>query len=282
MTAAAQQPGPDPQEPIPLRGTPRDLPPPGREQPDVAAAPEEAVTSAQSAAAETRRPDPFPPRLLAGFVASTGYTLPRGRGHVSAGYLGANPLAQVGGFGDVWPIAGQASYGVTDGLTVTAGSGLFYYNVGAGDSDLFPYIAPRFRLWANEQISVAVAGYGGVWLAEENLAYYGGSVAGSVTVEGGLSLHASGGVLGIAATILGETQTEQVGVFAVGGDFRVTPELGLTGEFRSVGIEDGTNILTAGLQFLGNTIAGEAGLAYYLEEDAEIRPVVSFAYQFQL
>ena len=261
---------------------------PGQQPPDSpqpqqdlagARAGEETVAGTQSAA-ETRQPDPFPPRLLTGFVGSTGYTLPQGRGHLSTGYLGANPLAQVGEFGDVWPIAAQASYGVTDDLTVTAGSGIFHYTVGSGDSDLFPYIAPRFRLWVNEQISVSATGYGGIWLAEENLTYYGGSVAGSVAVEGGLSIHASGGVLGISATVFGETQTEQIGVFAVGSDFRVTPELELIGEFRRVGIEDGTNILTAGLQFLGNTISGEAGLAYYLEEAAEIRPIVSFSYQF--
>ncbi len=279
LAPPARQPGQEPREQVPPGRTPPDPPLPQQEQPGVPAAAEEAVAGAQSAAG-TPQPDPFPPRLLAGFVGSTGYTLPRGRGHLSAGYLGANPLAQVGEFGDFWPIAGQASYGVTDDLTVTAGSGFFYYNVGAGDSDLFPYIAPRFRLWANEQISVAVAGYGGLWLAEENLTYYGGSVAGSATVGRGLQLHASGGVLGFAATILGETQTDQFGVFAMGGDFRVTPELGLTGEFRRVGIEDGTNILTAGLQFLESTLAGEAGLAYYLEEGAEIRPIVSIAYRF--
>ena len=275
VAPATEPPGPEPQDPVPARRTPPDPPQP---QPGEPAA-EEARAGAESAA-EARQPDPFPPRLLAGFVGSTGFTLPRGRGHVSAGYLGASPLAQVGEFGDVSPLVGQVSYGVTDDLTVTAGSGFFYYNVGGGDSDLFPYVAPRFRPWANEQVSVAVEGYVGLWLAEESLTYYGGSVASSIAVDEGLSLHASGGVLGLSATILGETQTEELGVFAVGGDISVTPELGLTGEFRRVGIEDGTNILTAALQFLGNIVAGEAGLAYYLEEEAEIRPVVSIAYRF--
>ena len=240
---------------------------------------DEAGAGAQSAA-EARQPDPFPPRLLAGFVASTGYTLAQGRGHVSAGYLGASPLAQFGELGDVWPGVAQASYGVTDDLTVTAGSGFFYYNVGSGDSDLFPYFAPKFRAWSNEQVSVAVEGYAGLWLAEETVTYYAGSVAGSIAVDDALGLHASGGVLGVSATIFGETITEQFGVFAVGGDFRVTSELRLAGEFRRVGIEDGSNIITAGLRFLGSAIGGEAGLAYYLEDEAEIRPIVSVAYRF--
>ena len=149
-----------------------------------------------------------------------------------------------------------------------------------GDSDLFPYFAPRFRVWDNEQVSVAVEGYGALLLAEETVTYYGGSVAGSIAVDGGLSLHASGGVLGISATIFGETVTEQIGVIALGGDFRVTPELGLAGQFRRVGIEDGTNIATACLRFLRTGIGGEAGLAYYLEDEAEIRPIVSLAYRF--
>lgn len=278
VAPAAEPPRPERQEPVRPERAPPDPPQPQREQPGASAA-SEAVADARSAA-ETRQPDPFPPRLLAGFVGSTGLTLPRGRGHVSAGYLGASPLARIGEFGDVWPIVGHASYGVTDDLTVTAGSGLIHYNEGSGDTDLFPYVAPRFRAWANEQVSVAVEGYAGLWLAEENLTYYGGSVAGSIAVDGGLGLHASGGVLGLSATILGETLTEQLGVFAVGGDFSVTPELGLAGEFRRVGIEDGTNILTAGLRFLGNIIAVEAGLAHYLEDEAEIRPLVSLAYRF--
>ena len=240
---------------------------------------DEAGAGVQSAV-EARQPDPFPPRLLTGFVESTGYTLAQGRGHLSAGYLGANPLAQATELGDFVPGAGQVSYGVTDELTLTAGSGFFYYNVGGGDSDLFPYFAPRFRAWHNDQLSVAVTGYLGLWLAEETVTYYGGSIAGSIAVNEAVNLHASGGMLGISATILGETLNEQIGVVAVGGDFHLTPELGLAGEFRRVGFEDGTNILTGGLRFLQALIAGEVGLAYYLEDEAELRPVASLAFRF--
>ncbi|MCY4399149.1 MAG: hypothetical protein OXE96_07425 [Gemmatimonadetes bacterium] len=277
VTPAAAQPGIERSDPVQPRRAPPE-PTPRRTQPGVPPV-DEAGAGAQRAG-EARQPDPFPPRLLVGFVGTTGYTLAQGRGHVGAGYLGASPLAQIGEFGDAWPGVGQISYGVTDDLTVTAGSGFFYYNVGGGDSDLFPYFAPRFRAWNNEQISVAVEGYAGLWLAEETVTYYAGSLAASVAVDDAIGLHASGGVIGISATVFGETLNEQFGVVALGGDVRVTPELGLTGEFRRVGIEDGTNIVTAGLRFLQTTIAGEAGLAYYLEDDAEIRPVVSVAYRF--
>ena len=101
-----------------------------------------------------------------------------------------------------------------------------------------------------------------------------------MAVNDAVSVHASGGMLGISATIFGETLNEQIGVVAVGGDFHVTPELGLAGEFRRVGIEDGTNIVTGGLRFLKAAIAGELGLAHYLEDEAELRPIVSLAYQF--
>ncbi len=270
-------PVPTPERVQPERTRPE---PPQPRRPQPGAPPvAEAGPGAQSAV-EARQPGPFPPRLLAGFVESTGYTLARGRGHAGVGYLGANPLAQAAELGDFVPVAGQAAYGVTDDLTITAGSGLFYYNVGGGDSDLFPYFAPKFRAWHNGQVSVAVTGYLGLWLAEETITYYGGSVAGSMAVNDALSLHASGGMLGISATVFGETLNEQIGVAAVGGDFDVTPELGLAGEFRRVGFEDGTNILTAGLRFLGTPIAGELGLAYYLEDAAEIRPIASLAYRF--
>ena len=245
---------------------------------------DEADGGAQSTI-EARQPGPFPPRQLASFVESTGYTLAQGRGHVSAGYLGANPLAQTAELGDFVPAAGQASYGVTDDITLTAGSG-FYYNVNASGSDLFPYFAPKFRAWHNDQVSVAVTGYLGLWLAaSDTVTYYGGSVAGSMAVNDALSLHASGGMLGISATIFGEaangkTDNKRIGVAAVGGNFHISPEWGLSGEFRRVGTEDGTNILTASLRFLQTAIAGELGLAYYLEANAEIRPIVSVAYRF--
>ena len=276
VTPAPAQPAAEQPDPVQLGRASPEPPQPQRAQPTVD---DEAGASTQSAA-RARQPHPFPPRLLAGFVASTGYTLGGGQGHVTAGYLGASPLAQIGDLGDVWPGVGQASYGVTDNLTITAGSGFLYYSADGGDSDLFPYFAPKFRVWNNEQISVAVGGYTALLLAEEDVTYYGGSVAVSVAVDDAFGLHASGGVLGSRVTFLGETLTDEAGVVAVGGDFRVTPKLGLAAEFRRVGIEDGTNILTAGLQFLGSTIAGEAGLAYYLEEDAEIRPIVSLAYRF--
>ena len=205
-------------------------------------------------------------------MESTGYTLAQGRADVSAGYLGASPLAQLGEFGDYVPGATQLSYGMTDDLTLTAGTGFFYYNVGAGDSDVLPYLAPKYRAWHNESVSVAVTGYLGLWLAEETVTYYGGSVAGSLAVNDALSFHASGGMLGVSATILGETHSEEIGVVAAGGDFQVTPGLGLAGELRRVGIEDGTSILTAALRFLQAAIVAEAGVAYYLEDGAEIRP----------
>lgn len=211
---------------------------------------------------ELRQPDPFPPRLLGGYVESTGHTLAAGRGHVSAGYLGAVPAAQFFDFGDLWPLAGRASYGVTDDLTLTAGSG-FVIDARSRDSELLPYLAPKFRAWSNARVSVAVGAYA-AWslLAEETGPFYGSSVAGSVAVAGGLILHASGGMVGYSL------------------DFRVTTESALAAEFRRVGIEHGTNIVTAGLRFRYRTVGGEAGLAYYVDAEAQIRPIVSVAYRF--
>lgn len=275
VAAGADQVAPAQPQPPAQRAEPV---PPQRPQPPAPPATE--ATAQDRSAFEAPQPDPFPPRLLAGFIGSTGYSLARGAAHVSAGYMGASPLAQVGEFGDISPSIAQASFGVTDDLTVTAGSGFIYYNVGGGDSDLFPYVAPSFRAWHNEQASVAVHGYYGAWLAEETFNYYGGSVAGSLAVDSNLTVHAAGGMLGIAVTIFGETETEQYGVLAGGADFRVTPELGLAAEFRRVGIEDGTNIVTGGVRYLHTLLAAEAGVAYYFETDAEIRPIVSVAYRF--
>ena len=46
------------------------------------------------------------------------------------------------------------------------------------------------------------------------------------------------------------------------------------------GVEDGSHVLSGGIRFLGTTLGGEAGVAYWLEDGMEIRPVVSVAYRF--
>ena len=226
------------------------------------------------------QPDPFPPRLLGSHIESTGHTLAAGRRLASVGYLGATPAAQYLGFGDAWPLAGQASYGVTDELTLTAGSGVLL-DADGRNPELLPYLAPKFRAWSNALVSVAVGGHAG-WslLAEETGVVYGGSVAASAVLTGGLSLHASGGMVGYSLSSPGETETDQFGVFAGGADFRLTQTLALAAEFRRVGIEHGTNIVTAGLRFLYRTVGGEAGLAHYVDAEAQIRPIVSVAYRF--
>lgn len=266
----------------------RDPARPGVEQPEPPRLPREpaAPPAAQEAgppmpdAARARELDPLPPRLLTGFIEPTGYTLRRDRSQAGAGYMGASPLAQAGAIGDVVPGIAQVSYGVTDDLTVTAGTGFVYYNVGAGGSDLFPYFAPKYRAYVDERVSVAVAGYAGMFLASETLTYYGGSVAVSMEAANGVRVHAAGGMLGVSGTVLGVTRTDQVGVAALGGDYLVTPQLGLAGEYRRVGFEDGTNIASAALRYIQGAIVGEAGLAYYLEDGAEIRPIASLAYRF--
>ena len=95
----------------------------------------------QESGGDSRQLDPVPPRLLAGFLESTGYTVSRGEGHVSAGYLGTSLLAQAGDIMDVQPYGVHAAYGVTDELMVSIGSGIVYHD--GGDSDFFPYFAPR-------------------------------------------------------------------------------------------------------------------------------------------
>ena len=274
VSAVSDQPTPDPEPP---ERAPLESPQLAPAQPGPPAV-EQAGSPGQE---DARVQHPiFPQRLLTGFVEPTGNTLQRGRSWASAGYMGASPLAQVGDIDEVVPGIAQMAYGVTDDLTVTAGAGYIYYNVGAGDSDLFPYVVPKFRVYADERVSVAVAGYASLFLAEETLTYYGGSAALSVAAAGGFRLHAAGGMLGVSGTTLGETHTDQAGVAALGGDFLVTPQLRLAGEYRRVAFEDGTSIVTAGLGFIRAAIISEFGFAYYLEDEAEIRPIVSVAYRF--
>ena len=220
-------------------------------------------------------PDPVPPRLLVGFLESTGRTLPRGQGHFSAGYLGTSVVAQVGDFLDIVPYVAHAAYGVSDDLTIAVGSG-FYHDVDGREIDFFPYYASKFRVLDNEQASVALGGHLGLLVSEENLVYFGVSGMVSRNVVGGFVMHGGAGLLGFSES--GVTDTD--GVFSIGGEFSMDPRIRLVGEFRRVGVEDGSNVLSAGLRFLGATLGGEVGLAYWLEDAAEIRPIVSLGYRF--
>ncbi len=220
-------------------------------------------------------PDPVPPRLLVGFLESTGRTLARGQGHFSAGYLGTSVVAQVGNFLDIVPYVAHAAYGVSDDLTIAVGSG-FYHDVDGREIDFFPYYASKFRVLDNEQASVALGGHLGLLVSEENLVYFGVSGMVSRNVVGGFVMHGGAGLLGFSES--GVTDTD--GVFSIGGEFSMDPRIRLVGEFRRVGVEDGSNVLSAGLRFLGATLGGEAGLAYWLEDAAEIRPIVSLGYRF--
>ena len=220
-------------------------------------------------------PDPVPPRLLVGFLESTGRTLARGQGHFSAGYLGTSVVAQVGDFLDIVPYVAHAAYGVSDDLTIAVGSG-FYHDVDGRAIDFFPYYASKFRVLDNEQASVALGGHLGLLVSEENLVYFGVSGMVSRNVVGGFVMHGGAGLLGFSES--GVTDTD--GVFSIGGEFSMDPRIRLVGEFRRVGVEDGSNVLSAGLRFLGATLGGEAGLAYWLEDAAEIRPIVSLGYRF--
>ena len=220
-------------------------------------------------------PDPVPPRLLVGFLESTGRTLARGQGHFSAGYLGTSVVAQVGDFLDIVPYVAHAAYGVSDNLTIAVGSG-FYHDVDGREIDFFPYYASKFRVLDNEQASVALGGHLGLLVSEENLVYFGVSGMVSRNVVGGFVMHGGAGLLGFSES--GVTDTD--GVFSIGGEFSMDPRIRLVGEFRRVGVEDGSNVLSAGLRFLGATLGGEVGLAYWLEDAAEIRPIVSLGYRF--
>ena len=222
---------------------------------------------------DSRQLDPVPPRLLAGFLEPTGYTVSRGEGHVSAGYLGTSLLAQVGDITDVQPYGVHAAYGVTEELMVAMGSGIVYHD--GGESDFFPYFAPRFRVLDNEQASVTLGNYVGLFMSDENVVHYGASAAVSRSV-GSLAVHLAAGLFGSSV----DGVTENDGVFAIGADFRLKSRIKLVGEFRRVGVEDGSHVLSGGIRFLGTTLGGEAGVAYWLEDGMEIRPVVSAAYRF--
>ena len=76
---------------------------------------------------------------------------------------------------DVQPYVVHAAYGVTEELMVAMGSGIVYYD--GGESDFLPYVASKFLVFDNEQATVALGGYMGLFMSVEDVAYYGVSGA---------------------------------------------------------------------------------------------------------
>ena len=248
--------------------------------------------------------DPAPPRtLFLGFVETSGRTLPSGRGHVSVGYLGSSILAQGAGFGNVAPFVVHAAYGVTDNVTITAGSGYIGYH-GRGRAVFIPYIAHKFRLWGSERTSVALGHYLGVRTPEKysskRAVLFGASLAASSSVSDRVTVNLSIGAMGFTdeydpgrytglvdvgripgtVGVSGERRTEADAVLAIGAEFTLRPSARLVGEYRLIEPSDESGLLIAGLKLLGTTLDGEVGLAIWSEDRAAFQPIASIGYRF--
>lgn len=247
---------------------------------------------------------PAPPRtLFLGFVETDGRTLPRGRGHVAVGYLGASILAQHEGFANVAPLVVQASYAATDNVTITAGSGFISY-LGREDPVFIPYIAHKYRLWGDERSAIAFGHYLGVrepgTYNSERAVLFGASLAASSGVSDRLTINLGMGVVGLTEehdlgrfTGFGRgggsagtnrfglvRRTETDAVLAIGAEFALRPGASLVGEYRVVEPSEESGLLITGLRWLGTTLDGEVGLALWSGDPASFLPIASIGYRF--
>ena len=262
--------------------------------------------------------DPVPPRMLyGGFLESTGHTLPRGRGYVGVGYMGADWLAQIGT--DVWnalrPYVIYGAVGATDDLTVGMGIGLVYgfsrvvdpgdqgdpwcrRRPGGGTATCFervPHFTAKLRVVSTDRSSLAAGAFWGVFswanFGGFNSVLYGLSVsysrsfAGLVALNGAIGMHGRSTDRGAK---INHKATEWA-TMAIGAEVRVLSQFRLVSELRSFGGFDPdqgkrTEVLSAALRYLGAAVGVEVGVARWLVPDrlwlGATRPVVSLAYRF--
>lgn len=298
--------------------TAQDSPPP--DAPDIATSlPATNPGGAPQESAHGFRPgDPVPPRMLyGGFLEPTGHTLPRGRGYVGVGYMGADWLAQIGT--DVWnalrPYVVYGAVGATDDLTVGMGIGLVYgfsrvvdpgdqgdpwcrRRPGGGTATCFervPHFTAKLRVVSTDRSSLAAGAFWGVFswanFGGFNSVLYGLSVSYSrsfadlVALNGTIGLHGRSTDRGAR---INHEATEWAAM-AIGAEVRVLSQFRLVSELRSFGGFDPdegkrTEVLSAALRYLGAAVGVEVGVARWLVPNrlwlGATRPVVSLAYRF--
>lgn len=249
--------------------------------------------ASESQAQTASVPDPVPPRMFSttGFTGSNAYTLPTGRGFLAAGYAGADWWAQ---FSDdeltSLTFIVHAAYGIQDYLTVELGSGHWRYEYEwyddtiISEAESYPYLAPKLRIYNRGQLTTSIRGI--IILPTDAAGFlYGASLGLSSKIREGVSGHLSVGFAGYSVDRFDEDKYETEPVLAFGGDvLAFTPGQGqikIFGEFRRVvWVNESFAILTAGARFLTNSLGAELGFSRWLEEDFDVRPILSVSYRF--
>ena len=237
--------------------------------------------------------------LYGGFLESTGHTIPRGRGYVGVGYMGAAWLAQIGKStrDAIRPYVAYGAYGVTDDLMVGMGSGFIRFNSKPPRFEYTPYVTAKFRVLSTDQSSAAIGVFWGVfsWAAvsqfnkEFNTVLFGLSGSYSRSFADVVALNGTIGMHGWS--IDGGWQINDQAVYkvvlAIGAEVQAFSQLRLVSELRSFGgivsKEEGfSEVLSVGLRYLGSKLSVEAGLADWLVDEwsGATRPILSLAYRF--
>ncbi len=245
------------------------------------------VSASVSRAQTASVPNPVPPRmfLTPGFAGSNAYTLSTGSGYLAAGYPGADILAQVSNDGDVTslPLIFHGAYGITDYLTLGLGSGFWRYEYEdlISETQFYPYLAPKLRLYDRERLTAGVRGVIVLPTDQDFDGYlYGASLELSSKITKEAAGHLSVGFAGLSIDGAGDYEA----VLAVGGDVLAfmfdKGQIKLFGDFRRIAWDNGDTILTAGVRFLTSSSGAEAGFVRWFDEDFDLRPIVSVSYRF--
>jgi hypothetical protein len=197
---------------------------------------------------EMWREDPNPTRL---FFAPTGHNLRRGEG-----YFGVYEL--------FFPFV---TFGVTDRITVAAGSPVF-----PGVVAELAYLAPKVQVVASEKTNIAVGGFAFLSSDETGAAgiVYGVGTFGkddALTVGAGLPFASGDGFL-------------ERGVFMLGGETRIGRGTKLLTENYLVPGESGA-VVSGGVRFFSESLSADFGLAGFLGDGVGCcLPVVNFVYSW--
>jgi hypothetical protein len=192
------------------------------------------------------------------FFTSTGRSVPRGEGYVSAYWL-------------FFPFVG---YGVTDRFTIAGGTPVVPGGIGE-----IVYLAPKYKVWDAPKLDVSVGALSFWYLPEAD--------AGNVGILYGVGTYGTNdnaltfGAGWFYANVKDDFETSNEPVFMLGGERRVSRRLKLITENWFAVNPGVSGLMSGGFRFVGDRLSADFALAGLTGVEAACcLPMVNFVWSF--
>lgn len=192
------------------------------------------------------------------FFTSTGRSVPKGEGYVSAYWL-------------FFPFVG---YGVTDRFTIAGGTPIVPGGIGE-----IVYLAPKYKVWDAPKLDVSVGALSFWYLPEAD--------AGNVGILYGVGTYGSNdnavtfGAGWFYANVKDDFETSNEPVFMLGGERRVSRRVKFITENWFAVNPGVSGLMSGGLRFVGDRLSADFALAGLSGVEAACcLPMINFVWSF--